>query len=362
MSYLRIRNFENRAFLFFVILTTLVFLWMIRAFLMPVFWAAVLAILMRPVYVRSKIAFRGNEPLAAAFTTLMATLLIAIPISLLVTAIVRQALAIYQAIIDGRIDLQAPIDFAERNLPRVTDYLGRFGVDIDGLRTSIEATVITVSSFIAAQALSVGQATLTITILFILTLYFFFFFVRDGDRIVEGAIRALPLGDARERLLFKRFADVSRAALRGTLVIAAIQGAIGGVMFWIVGIEGAVFWGSVMGILSLLPVVGAFLVWAPAAIYFIVTGTIWKAVFLIVGGSIAIGLMDNILRPILVGRETRMPDYFVLLATLGGLTVFGISGLVIGPIIASLFLVLWQMFADEYAQKSPEAAANEGID
>jgi energy-coupling factor transporter ATP-binding protein EcfA2 len=143
--------------------------------------------------------------------------------------------------------------------------------------------------------------------------------------------------------------NLAANAVKGTIVVAAVQGAIGGVLFALLGIQAAVFWGVAMGVLSLLPAVGAALVWVPAAVVLLATGAFWKAMALIAGGTLAIGLVDNVLRPILIGRETRMPDYLVLVATLGGLTVFGLAGFVAGPVIAALFLVTWQMFADEYA-------------
>jgi predicted PurR-regulated permease PerM len=343
----RLPNLENRAFVLLVVLTTIVFFWMVRHFLMPVFWAAVLAILFRPVFKYWKLKVK-RDAIAAAITTVIATIVVIVPMALLTAAVAQQAISIYQSVIAGDIDLLAPIDYIERSLPRVAEIMEGSGVDIENLRSTVEEAAITSSRFIATQALALGQMTLTMLALFLLTLYFLFFFIRDGSRIVELAIRALPLGDERERRLFVKFAQVSRAALKGTLVIAAIQGALGGIMFAVVGIQGAVFWGVVMGVLSLLPIVGAFMVWGPAAIFFFATGTVWKGVFLIAGGSMVVGLMDNILRPILVGRETKMPDYIVLLATLGGLTMFGISGFVIGPIIAALFLVLWEMFTEEY--------------
>ena len=175
--------------------------------------------------------------------------------------------------------------------------------------------------------------------------------MRDGEHLLEVIVRALPLGDDRERELFRKFAEVSRATVKGTLVIGFIQGVLGGMMFAILGIQGAVFWGVVMLVLSLLPVVGTGLVWGPAALILIANGAWQKGAFLIAFGVLVIGLVDNLLRPIIVGRETKMPDYLVLLSTLGGLTVFGVSGFVIGPVIAALFLTVWTMFQQEQQKR-----------
>lgn len=272
-----------------------------------------------------------------------------VPFGLLIAAVTQQALSLYRRISTGDIDLRAPVEFVERSLPAVTDILGRYGVDIDQVRSSVENTAISISQYVGGQALAIGQNTLTVAVMFGLMLYLLFFFLRDGERIVRGMIRALPMGDAREARLFAKFAEVARATVKGTLVVAIVQGALGGVLFTIAGIGAAVFWGVMMGILSLLPAVGPALIWIPAAVVLFVTGAVWEGILVIAGGAVVVGLVDNILRPILVGRETKMPDYFVLIATLGGLTVFGLSGFVAGPIIAALFLVVWEMFADEYA-------------
>ena len=179
-------------------------------------------------------------------------------------------------------------------------------------------------------------------------LYLLFFFLRDGPRMVEALVRALPLGDQRERHLLGRFAEVSRATIKGTLVVGIVQGAIGGIAFAVLGIGAPVLWGVVMALLSILPVVGTALVWLPTAIILIVNGQIFGGVALILVGVFAIGLIDNLLRPILVGRDTRLPDYLILLATLGGLAGFGLAGIIIGPIIAAFFISVWHMAEQEF--------------
>jgi len=179
-------------------------------------------------------------------------------------------------------------------------------------------------------------------------LYLLFFFLRDGRRIIDNAVRALPLGDERERHLLRRFADVSRATIKGTLVVGIVQGSIGGIAFALLGISAPVLWGVVMILLSIVPAVGPAFVWLPAAVVLIGTGRIAAGITLIVVGALIIGLVDNLLRPLLVGRETRMPDYLILLATLGGLAAFGLAGVVVGPIIAAFFLAVWQMVQTEF--------------
>lgn len=339
---------ERRIFLGLVILTTAAFLWMVRGFLVPVFWAAIFAILFQPVYERVLHRLNGRSNTAAAITTLLVVVVVILPAALVFGALAQQALSLYHRVIAGDINFLAPIAWLERQLPVVTEMLARYGIGIEQIRSSIENTAVFATQWIAAQAVAWGQNLLVATIFFALMLYFLFFFLRDGRRIVDGLVRALPMGDDRERLLLAKFAEVSRATIKGTLVVAAVQGSLGGIMFAIVGIDAPVFWGVVMGVLSLLPAVGPTLVWVPAAIILITQGMLWQAAVVILGGTLVIGLIDNILRPILVGRATHMPDYFVLLATLGGLSAFGVAGFVAGPILAALFLVMWEMFATEY--------------
>lgn len=352
-----IRNLESRSFVVIVLLVTAAFLWVVADLLMPLFWAAVLAVLFHPLNRRYLAMAKGRESLAAVLSTLTVIFVIIVPLGLLAAAVTRQALDIYRSIAAGEIDLQAPIDFVDQSIPIVSELLSAYGVDVEGVRTSVENAAMSASRYIATEALAFGRDALTFTVLFFVMLYVLFFFLRDGERILAAVIRALPLGDERERRLMSKFAEVSRATIKGTVVVAVVQGGIGGVAFAVLGIEASIFWGVVMGVFSLLPAIGPAIVWIPAAVILLALGSIWKAVVLVLVGTLVIGLVDNLLRPILVGRDTKMPDYLVLLSTLGGLAVFGLAGVVVGPLIAALFLVVWDMFASEHAESTEPAVA-----
>jgi predicted PurR-regulated permease PerM len=361
---MRIRTLENASFLALVVLVTVAFALLIGVFLEPVFWAIVLAILFGPMHERILRAVGGRRSLGAVVALLAVTLLVIVPLVGVGAAVTAEATTLYRLIASGEVDVAAPLHAAEQLLPRVTGALEGLDIDLDRVREGLETAAVSASQYVASQAIVVGQSALSVLVLFALTLYLLFFFFRDGERIIEALIRAMPLGDPRERRLFSRFAQVARATVKGTLVVGIVQGTLGGLAFWILGLGAPVLWGVVMTVLSLLPAVGSFLVWGPAAIYLLATGSVAKGIGLLVFGSLLIGTIDNVLRPLLVGRDTHMPDYLILLSTLGGLVLFGLTGFVIGPVIAALFVTVWEMFTEEFGgldvPEPPVPAAGRG--
>ena len=212
------------------------------------------------------------------------------------------------------------------------------------LRLRLNTRLVQASGFIATQVFSLGQDTFEFAASLLITPYLAFFLIRDGDRIVHAMRRALPLTPTQKQELLNRFSAVIRSTVRGNLVVAAIQGALGGLAFWLLGVRGALLWAVVMAFLSLLPAIGAALVWLPVAIWFFVTGSIWQGIALAAWGMLVIGLVDNLLRPMLVGRATLMPDYVLMITTLGGMVVFGVNGFVLGPMIAAMFFAVWHLY------------------
>jgi len=329
-----------------LILVTVAFLWLIRGFLQPVFWAVALGIIVYPLHSRLEQRLAPRRSLAAALSMLIVVMVVILPLAGLITAVTAEATSLVQRLTQQDIGLDRVYDEIQQRLP--APVMERLPTNIENIEARLAEAAVTASRFIAARALSIGQDTLRIAVFFFLMLYLLFFFLRDGPKLLDGLVRALPLGDERERHLLERFAEVSRATIKGTLVVGIVQGAIGGIAFAMLGIGGAVLWGVVMALLSILPAVGPALVWLPTAIFLFATGRIVAAIVLILIGVLVIGLVDNLLRPILVGRDTRMPDYLILLSTLGGLTAFGLAGIVIGPIIAAFFLSCWEMAPEEF--------------
>ncbi|HET6630452.1 MAG TPA: AI-2E family transporter [Woeseiaceae bacterium] len=343
----------DRTFFFLLLLAvTLAFYGLIADFVMPIFWALILAVLFHPLqhYLLRTIPDRPSTD--AFITTLTIVFAVLIPVFLVVLAVAQEAASLVQDIEAGRINPQSGIVWLQDQLPALARLLDRFGLEVSQLQDGLSQAAMASGKWIASNALVIGQNTLTFFLQLFVMLYLLFFFVRDGGIMLQRVRQALPLDETLARHLGGRFATVARATLKGTFLIGAIQGGIGGLAFWALDLRGPVLWGVVMALFSLLPTVGPAIVWIPAAIMLIATGAWLKGVILILIGSVVIGLVDNLLRPVLVGRDAGLPDYIILLATLGGISMFGLSGVLIGPIIAALFFSVWHSFENQ--RNSPE--------
>lgn len=346
-----ITNIENRSFVLILLLVTAAFLWLLAPFVSAIFWACILAILFSPLQSKLQKKLPGKPTVSALLTTAACMLLVVIPLTLLMILLGVEALAAYKTIAAGNLTFQPYLDKLFLTFPILEQWFGQWQINWQSIKTAFSDAVVSSSRFLAQQAFQFGQGYVQFVINCILMVYLTFFFLRDGDKLTALLIRALPLGDVRERRLFRKFAEVCRATIKGSLVVAVVQGSIGGLSFWLLGIEAPILWGTLMVVLSLLPAVGSALVWGPAAAWLLIIGDYSKGITLIFVGVFVIGLIDNILRPILVGRDTQMPDYLILISTLGGISLFGLSGFVMGPVLAALFLVIWQIFMEEYQPK-----------
>jgi predicted PurR-regulated permease PerM len=351
--------------IFFALLLAFVtgaFLWVIRGFLQPIFWAVALAILVFPIHARIERALPTRKTLCAAASVILVVLIVIMPLIGVGMAVTAEANALYDRLRVGEIDLTRLFAELGEHVPQLLAFMESTGVDPARLQSQLSSSAVELSQLVASRALAIGQDTLRITVYFFLMLYLLFFFLRDGQRMLDAAMHALPLGDERERVLLARFAEVSRATLKGTLVVAVVQGTIGSIAFSVVGIGAPVLWGVAMAVLSILPVVGSALVWFPAAVVLILSERLVAGIGLIIVGALIMGVVDNLLRPVLVGRDTRMPDYLILLSTLGGLAVFGLAGVVIGPIITAFFLAVWRMASEEFSREPVTASVSRNLE
>ncbi len=350
---MKYESLERWSFLACLLLVSLAFVFLLRPFVGPIFWAIAIAVIFHPLqqWLAGRIGDRRN--LVALLTLVVCMVIVVIPVIVLISSLIGEGVGLYQRIEEGDIQPGEYLDRINQTFPAIEAFLGQFNLDFNALRDRFASGVAGASQLLARQALGFGQNTFEFFLNLALMIYLAFFLLRDGTRLVELLIQALPLGDQRERLLMDKFAEVTRATVKGNLLIAIIQGALGGVIFWMLGLTGALLWGVVMAVFSLVPAVGAAVVWIPAAIYLFAVGEHLSAVILTAFGVVVIGLADNLLRPVLVGRDTKLPDYIVLLSTLGGLIMFGINGFVMGPLVAALFIAFWGIFIREFSEEQP---------
>ncbi|MEX2496826.1 MAG: AI-2E family transporter [Woeseia sp.] len=344
---------------FFLLLSivTIAFFNIIYSFLKAIFWAVLLALLFRPLQQKLLKVFPGRPVLGAMLTMVAIVVSVLIPLTFIGLAVAQEAATLADDFEEGNIDTQSTLLWLEQRIPFLSGLLERFQIDVGQVRQGVSEAAIASGKWIAGNAVTIGQSTLQFFLHLFVMLYVLFFFIKDGTAIMLATMRVVPLDEELQQNLRSRFANVARATLKGTFLISVIQGFLGGLAFWALDLRAPVLWGVVMALFALLPAIGPPIVWLPAAIVLIASGEAVKGIVLIVIGAVVIGIVDNLLRPVLVGRDARLPDYVILLTTLGGIAVFGLSGVVIGPIIAALFFTVWQTLADRQ-EPSPEALAS----
>ena len=348
------QKITNNFFFILLFLITVAFFGLLGSFLIGVFWAAVLAIVFDPLYKKVLSRFPNSPAISSSLTIGSILLIVIIPLGLISLALVLEAIDISEKIQSEEWKPQEQIahsiGYVKGLIPTQFE---KYGLDVNNIQTKITEWAGNSSQTIAQKVLGFGKDILGVLIQFSITLYVLFFFFRDGRELIEQLIYVLPIGDKKERKLINRFQSVARATVKGSILIALIQGVLGGILFALLGVEGAVIWGALMIVAALLPV-GALLVWGPIAAVLALQGNYTEAIILVVVGALFIGLIDNLLRPRLVGNDTKMPDWLILLSTLGGLSWFGLSGFVLGPIIAAVFITCWQMMGDEFSNQPPK--------
>ena len=352
----RATRLESAGFLLFLAAISLALLAVVLPFFQPLLWAALAAVMFQPLYRWFLARRKGRETQAALLTLLVILLAVVLPALWIGSAVVAEATRLFLAFRDGQIDVAMYFEQVFSALPASIqaslDSAG-FG-DLGEIQAQATEFVQASLGLIAQQALAIGGSVFGFVLGFAIALYVGFFLLRDGRAIGEQLLEALPFERGIADRLAERFLVLVRATIKGSVVVGIVQGALGAITFWVVGIPSVLLLGVIMAIASLLPAVGPAIVWVPAAIYLLAIGAIWQGVVVIVSGVAVIGMIDNVLRPILVGRDTGIPDWLILITTLGGIALFGLSGIVIGPLVAGLFLAGWSILGEQ--RKSPVAA------
>jgi predicted PurR-regulated permease PerM len=317
-----------------------------------ILWAVVIALLFRPLQQRLQARLGGRATPAATVTLALVLVIVVLPLAFILLSLARELMALVQRLQSGELDPTLYVHGVFDALPGWSrSLLRRAGMgNFKTLQTEFSAAVVRLSQLMAGRAFGFGQDTFDLALSLFVTLYLSFFFLRDGDRLAQLVRHALPLAPAHRTALIGRFCTVIRATVKGNLLVAAAQGALGGLALWWLGVGAAILWAVVMAFLSLLPAVGAALVWLPVAVWLLVNGQLWQGLALIGYGVLVIGLVDNLLRPLLVGKDTGLPDYVVMTTTLGGLAVFGLNGFILGPTVAAMAIAVWHLALEITAQ------------
>jgi predicted PurR-regulated permease PerM len=345
---------QSKALVWLVVIVTVLFAVVLRPLSGALSWSLFLAIVFASLHDRSLQACNGRRGWAAFGTLTVIVVSVVLPALLLVVSITQEASAFYERFKSGDFQLGRSFQHVIEALPAwMRPWVERLDIgDLGVVQRKFVEFVGRSSQAITAHVFTIGQNTVEFILDFFVMLYVLFFLLRDGRQLAAEGVRVLPLRAEYTRRLFHKFA---------TVVLAIVQGTLGGIALWVIGIAAPLLWGALMAVLSLVPAIGAALVWVPIVLYLLATGALWSAVGLTAWCVLVIGVVDNVLRPVLVGKETRLPDYLVLVSTLGGLTAFGINGFVIGPVIAALFLSTWDIFSqarqEQRAASEPAAAA-----
>ncbi|MBI9082194.1 MAG: AI-2E family transporter [Desulfobacterales bacterium] len=364
------RNFVGKMVLLLVVFfISVLFFSMIRTFLMAIFLAGLFSALAHPLYLRFEKRLRGRRSLASLATLLLIVCFVVLPLIGLMGIVTAQALRVGNSVkpwVQQQIAQPDAFFATFKSLP----YFDQIAPYRDMALQKAGEMVGGVSGFLINSLSSATIGTVNFIFTTMVMLYAMYFFLMDGEKLIQKILYYLPLEDKDEQRMLERFTSVARATLKGTAVIGILQGGVAGVAFAVVGIPSAVFWGVIMAVLSIIPGIGTALVWLPAAILLGAAGHVAAAVGLAVFCAVVVGGLDNLLRPILVGKDTQMHELLIFFGTMGGILMFGMIGFVIGPIIAALFVTVWDIYGVAFQDflpatgppmdSSPPGAENQG--
>ncbi|PKH26611.1 AI-2E family transporter [Enterobacterales bacterium CwR94] len=344
---MRFKGLTMGFFLLILAAVTVAFFDVLKPYFSPILWAAILAVIFHPLKGWLRAKFNDRNGLAALVTLLIICLIVFTPLAIIASSMAIEINTVYTKLQDSGAQFPVVLSQVLEHLPGwAREFLAGHDLDnANAIQQKLSEFALKGGQYLAGSVFLISKGTFTFTVGFGVMLYLLFFLLKDGSWLVHQILETLPLSNYVKHHLFMKFAAVSRATVKGTVVVAVVQGTLGGLAFWFVGIDGSLLWGTLMAFLSLIPAVGSAIIWVPAAIFFFATNALWQALFIVVFFVVVIGLVDNILRPLLVGKDTKMPDYLILITTLGGMEIYGINGFVIGPLIAALFIACWNLLS-----------------
>lgn len=355
----RIGDLQQAGFLLILAAVSLMTLVIVWPFFSPLLWAALAAILFQPLYQWVLRRLGGRRNLAASVTLLVIFFVVLVPALYIISLVIEEAIALINNLQQNPINLAAQYQRLHEMLPpQVQKFIDDSGwTNTAVAQQRLQEFLRESSGVIASNAVSIGGGALSFVLSFVIGLYVVYFLLRDGQKIGEIILQSAPIERSIADRLADRFLRIVRATIKGTGLVGLIQGTVGGVMLAIAGVPSAFLLGVVMVILAIIPVVGTTLVWGPAGIWLMATGSFWTGLGVLVFGFVVISNIDNVLRPVFVGRDTGIPDWIILVTTLGGIALAGFSGVVIGPLVGGLFLACWSILREQRAQEEALAEA-----
>ena len=339
--------------LLLVLVISALFLSMIQQFLMAIFLAGVFVALTRPVFLYFEKLFGGRSHVASLTTVVLLFFIVLIPLLLLLGIVVAQAIEVGQSATPWVKQAMSDHGTITEHLKALPFYDAILPYQQTILQKAGQA-VGAISKFLVDGLSAATVGTVHFVFMAFVMLYTMFFFFTDGNKLIEKMLYYLPLQSSDENRMLEKFTSVTRAMLKGTFLIGVMQGGLAGLAFMAVGIDNAVFWAAIMAVLSIIPGIGTALVWVPAAIILMAKGEVASGVGLALFCGIVVGALDNVLRPVLVGKDTQMHELMIFFSTLGGIVMFGVVGLFIGPVIASLFITIWEIYGVAFKDVLPE--------
>ena len=330
---------------------------MTKLFLVPVVLAATFAGLFYPLYTKLVHWTRGREGLSALTSCIVLLVGLLVPAYIVTDLVVQESLGIYKSA--GRWTANLLNSKDSLNLSeRLNQFELLQGLELNHLdwQQPLQDAIKTTAGWATSFINTTSRSTLQLVANFFIMLFTMFYFFRDGPLLLRRLHQLSPLEPRYELGLIERFVSVSRATIKGTLFIGLIQGTLGGITLWAFDFSSPALWGVVMVVLSIIPLVGTWMVLYPAGLFEILTGNLWSGIAIVLITALIISSVDNILRPYLVGRDTGMHDLLVFFSTLGGLSVFGVMGFIIGPVLAALFVSLLEFYSLSHAQEADKGS------
>lgn len=345
----RTEELQHASFLIILAVVSLLMAVIILPFAQPLLWAGLAAIMFQPLYRNILRRMGGRRNPAAGVSLLVIFFVVMVPALWIAALVAQQAIRLVAALQQQPVDLAALFNSVYSMLPSTAqEAIDRSGwADMANVQTRIQELLSESAGMIASQAVSIGSGALGFLLSFGVALYVMYFLLRDGERIGRTVLRAIPVEHSIAVRLAERFLGIVRATIKGTGVVALVQGALGTITLMIAGLPSALLFGVIMAIFALVPVIGSGAVWLPAGLYLLLIGDYWQGLFVLLTGFFIISSADNVLRPILVGRDTGIPDWIILITTLGGISLAGFSGIVLGPLVAGLFLASWSILREQ---------------